>query len=1032
MFTQIHSSYLRDRWRYLRKHSAHSLILGAACAAIIFSHRHLSAPPPFPLDRATITTFLAQTPFDNYRANRQQQFLSYAEATARDSLHQAIATNPYDASVFFHAFLDRSLYLRFMGKPDSSQLYETLAGEIAQVFAEQYADSFFIHRFEQLAHLGKSSPKNLSNWIVARTAFMRGIDYDTSRTRITFNMRCLEYAHTQFQRLGDLKQAADNLWWLCNFHLRAVDDKNQIYDLARQWLHVSREIGYRDNELEAFLLMAEIYDSRRQRDSSDICIKAATRLALEIEKPYALASLLDVRLVDAIARNDIRAALSILSDQFRLIQKIRYRALKAETHAKAARIYHALADYNLTLAHLDTAIILKRNLSEFADLPSLWLHQAKVHLELGDWQHALALADSALQGYEGLQNISRKAGTLGLIGIIHLWKKNFRQARAYQRQGLAALDPRRAHIVQADLWNNLGDIARQDSSWREAEQAYIAALNVGEDAQYHPAQAKAWLGLGYISLQQQQTDSALARFQRAHTIAEDAVQRELIWNCHFGLAQAHANAGHLAAARLHYDSTIAALEHIRNSVSRLDFNMNYFSTVQRVFDSALGFALDRAGDRLLALHYMEKAKARNTVDLLYRQIANASNLREAQNTHADSSFFQLAANPANVQSRLDDSTAILVYRVMDAKLIIAVLNRSNVEVIQTAITGHELRQKVQNFRRIIGIDGRDAFQKRLQQYEAQALRAETERQSAELYQWLVAPVAHMLRQARMLYIIPDDVLYYLPFVALKDERDKRLFLEKFAPAFAPSLTALQLMLQRSTPFAYRAESPALLIAMDSKSIPHAKLEIKAVANFFKNATPKIYTHLTRLELTGMLDRFQGIVHLALHADVDDSQPLHSFLILDERRSNRSQRGAEVKHVTLQGLRYSSARLRDDAGILRAADILDLDLQGQQLAVLSACKTALGQNLSGEGMMGLTQAFLCAGAERLLTSLWDVDDRSTSELMRAFYRHLQQGAPPARALRAAQLQMIQNLEARASLSYAFPYFWAAFVLTGRGD
>lgn len=1032
LLTQIPFSYLRGRWRFLRKHSASSLMLGAACAVIVFSHRHVSDPPPFPLDLTTITTFLAQTPFDNYRANRQQQFLRYADANVRDSLHQAIATNPYDASVFFHAFLDRSLYLRFIGKPESSQVYENVAGEMAQVFAEQYGDRFFIQRFEQLTHLKKSSPKDLNNWIIARTAFMRGIGSDTSRTRIIFNLRCLEYAHAQFQRLGDLKQAADNLWWLCTYHLRVVDDKSQIYDLAQQWLHFSRDIGYRDNELEALLIMAEIYDTRRQSDSSNICIEQAVRLAEQIKKPYALASLWDVKLGDAILRNDIRAALSFLSEQFRLIQKTRYRALKAETHAKAAQIYHVLADYNRTLAHLDTAITLKRDLSEFADLPSLWLHQAKVHLELGDWQHALALADSALQGYEGLQNISRKAGTLGLIGIIHLWRKNFQQARAYQRQGHAALGTRRAHIVQADLWNNLGEIARQDSSWREAEQAYVAALNMGENAQYNPARAKAWLGLGYISLQQQQTDSALAQFQRAHRLAEGAVQRELIWNCHFGLAQAYTNAGHLAAARLHYDSTIAALEHIRNSVSRLDFNMNYFSTVQRVFDSALGFALERAGDGHLALQYMEKAKARNTVDLLFRQIANTGGLLNDQIAPSDSSFFQPHANPVDVQNLLDDSTAILAYRVMQSKLTIAVVNRSDAEVVQVAIPSAKLRQKVQNFRRTLGIDDRDDFRKRLRS-DFHALRAETEHESAGLYQWMIAPVEHALRQARTLYIVPDDILYYLPFAALKDEHSKNLLLEKFDLAFAPSITALQLMLKRSTPFEFRAEGPALLIAMASPSIPNAVPEVKAVARFFKNAAPIIATHLTRAQLTGLLDRFKGIVHLALHADVDDSRPLHSFLILDERRSNRSQRSAEVKQLMLQGLRYSPARRpRDDAGILRAADILDLDLQGQQLAVLSACKTALGQNLSGEGMMGLTQAFLCAGTQRLLTSLWDVDDHSTSELMAKFYRHLQHGETPARALRTAQLEMIEILQARRSLPYAFPYFWAAFVLTGRGN
>jgi CHAT domain-containing protein len=93
-------------------------------------------------------------------------------------------------------------------------------------------------------------------------------------------------------------------------------------------------------------------------------------------------------------------------------------------------------------------------------------------------------------------------------------------------------------------------------------------------------------------------------------------------------------------------------------------------------------------------------------------------------------------------------------------------------------------------------------------------------------------------------------------------------------------------------------------------------------------------------------------------------------------------------------------------------------------VLSACRTALGKEVRGEGLVGLTQGFLHAGTPRVVVSLWSVDDRATAELMRVFYDGiLQRGLAPARALREAQLSLLRDPR------YAAPQHWAGFVLQG---
>lgn len=111
------------------------------------------------------------------------------------------------------------------------------------------------------------------------------------------------------------------------------------------------------------------------------------------------------------------------------------------------------------------------------------------------------------------------------------------------------------------------------------------------------------------------------------------------------------------------------------------------------------------------------------------------------------------------------------------------------------------------------------------------------------------------------------------------------------------------------------------------------------------------------------------------------------------------------------------------GFLHAYEVFNLKMP-VEMVVLSGCRTGLGKEIRGEGMIGLTRAFLYAGAERVMVSLWAIGDESTSSLMTDTYTGLlKQNQRPAAALRAAQLKMMKNPR------WAAPYYWAAFTLQG---
>jgi CHAT domain-containing protein len=132
-----------------------------------------------------------------------------------------------------------------------------------------------------------------------------------------------------------------------------------------------------------------------------------------------------------------------------------------------------------------------------------------------------------------------------------------------------------------------------------------------------------------------------------------------------------------------------------------------------------------------------------------------------------------------------------------------------------------------------------------------------------------------------------------------------------------------------------------------------------------------------------------------------------------------------EHPELSALVFSLVDRKGEKqnGFVRLFDVYNLDLNAD-LVVLSACRTALGKQVKGEGLLGLTRGFMYAGAERAVASLWKVDDEATAELMKKFYEAmLTDGQRPAAALRSAQLWL------RKEKRWQDPYYWAGFVFHG---
>jgi CHAT domain-containing protein len=195
---------------------------------------------------------------------------------------------------------------------------------------------------------------------------------------------------------------------------------------------------------------------------------------------------------------------------------------------------------------------------------------------------------------------------------------------------------------------------------------------------------------------------------------------------------------------------------------------------------------------------------------------------------------------------------------------------------------------------------------------------------------------------------------------------------------------------------------ALRRGFNLEPLPATRDEVREIAGLFPGAEVYLGKEATEEHAKQASPR-ADLLHFAGHGLVNERFPLDSALALT------------IPTPLQQGR---------DNGLLQAWEIFESLRLDANLVTLSACDTALGKEMGGEGLLGLTRAFQFAGARTVLASLWNVSDLSTAKLMKGFYSYFRQGKTKDEALRAAQLDLMRSKE---KLSH--PYHWAGFALYG---
>lgn len=386
---------------------------------------------------------------------------------------------------------------------------------------------------------------------------------------------------------------------------------------------------------------------------------------------------------------------------------------------------------------------------------------------------------------------------------------------------------------------------------------------------------------------------------------------------------------------------------------------------------------------------------------------------------------------------LKDKESLLAYSLLKTHVVIWLLQRgTETRVFRVPVERDRFLRTISSLRASLEIQGDGS----LSPFDNKA--------SAELYQWLLAEPLKSIPRGSRIVVIPDGPLGTIPFEVLTVRGPDGAFEsvgQRYIFSYSPSATVLTF--QRKIPSAGKSPVPKQRLLGVGDPV-YNEADMRARKSSPSNESPFALARATALRDhsrsrgLGVFSRLPGTereikqvasalgvspqspdIRLGTEANEYDLKTLDISIYRYLHFATHGVLAEDLPYLRQPALVLSQVGdLKGEDGFLTMEEILNLKLNAD-LAVLSACQTGLGKEISGEGVVGLMRAFLYAGSRSVLVSLWRVEDESTAVLMGTFYQHVAQGLPFPEALRRAK----QELRTHRSGRFSHPFYWAPFVL-----
>ncbi|MDZ7267279.1 MAG: CHAT domain-containing protein [candidate division KSB1 bacterium] len=971
----------------------------------------------------------------------------------------------------------RTLVAHFQSHPlDAAQL--KLLGDFAALPAE---DSVAVRHFvSQNRDKLRPALAELANHFlladITHTAQRRPLSLAQAE-RLALLFQQVHQEPAAWQRFQLIKQFtfAQKLQKLAAEYLMFVGDtlrdKQQAvvkYERARQ---LYQRLGDRPGLAKAFFDLGDSYNVIGRKKESLEALQRSLELAQALPDPLrAMWALLVLGNVHADLR-DYAASESALQRVLAMSQTLQHRKLEALARSGLGRIYNESGRLLAARAQLDDALAIYDALGEEFEKARVLRMLGLVERNLGNYAEALQLQSTALATLQGLprprprqeaaqytiigliynllgqHDLARKyhraayerfiashgrpediAAALANLGETLVYLDSLPQANACLQEALRQVESPENAAVRAEMFQMLGDLKLKQGDWQAAQEIFQRALQINAAKGFTATLILNHLGLGQFHLAARHWEAAEREFEQAIALASNSGITAHVWKGFYGRGQALKAQGRVGEALQSFQAAIDTIEATLSHLQEEGSKLGYFAEKQDVYDEIILTHLQEQKDAVQSYNFVERAKARSFLDQLYGGLEIVRHVDALHPNQPRLALLSLSvsARPEarEIQAALGGRDKIIEYRVLPDRLAIWVVDRQQVTSTQVTLRREELRQLVREFRRAAGAENFSAFSQRWQR-DRDAAFQDFLRVAQRLSAVLIKPVWPHLQAGQNIYFIPDDLLHYLPFAALTlPAPDSTRFLVEAMPlAMAPSAAVLKYTLLRGREQRGHAGLRVFAIANPAdrsgrlKPLPWAEKTAQLIMQHSAAGSKSLVREQAYKEalLRGLQEPYD-ILHFAGHCSVDVKSPLYTTLYL----ATAPQAGTMAAPADGAGNEH-----------LRMYEVFRLNLRQTRLVVLSACNTALGQYAQGEGIVGLSRAFFCAGTPCLLTTMWAVDARAASNVMEKFYLNLKTGGQHvAGALRNAQREEIARIRKDPVMRFhPHPYFWASFQAVG---
>jgi CHAT domain-containing protein len=585
---------------------------------------------------------------------------------------------------------------------------------------------------------------------------------------------------------------------------------------------------------------------------------------------------------------------------------------------------------------------------------------------MGDLEKALSLSTEAKT--VATQSGADKDAMLWLrnIGTIEYTQRDFSAAETNYLQSLELARKLENNTTAADSLNNLAHVELKKGDYDLASKYNGAALGLERVNNDRTSELYSLITDGYIAADK--NDFATAESDFTRVIREKTQDRYLIRQAEAGLADVYVATNKPADAEVHFQKAIATIEEARSSVRREDLRLSFLSGVAGFYGDYIDFLI---------------SQRRTEVALQVAEVSRARTLAEGLGFGLSSVNFPLKNFRPQQTAKQLGTTVFSYWLGLDHSYLWAI-TPERVELF-TLPPAAEIDPLVQSYRQAL-LGSRDVL--------------ETQNAAGrKLYDLLVAPAAKMIPQGARVTILPDGSLYGLNFeTLLAPAPQMHYWIEDVDVSYANSLTLLAAGASRRAASAKKLLLLGDPISPDAEfpNLPQAAAEMTGIENYFSAAERTVFSGAEATPDSYLKSEPAGFsyIHFVAHGTASRTSPLDSAVIL-------SRQGDDYK--------------------LYARDIIQRPLHAE-LVTISACHGQGVRTYSGEGLVGLSWAFLRAGAHGVIAALWEVNDNSTPQLMDRLYSEIGKGVPPDAALRNAKLALLHS-----GGVYRRPFYWAPFEL-----